>query len=103
MCAILSLAAEESTRRVSIHSTGELHRCSRPVETDPSFAEHSSSQIHLPLLPSLLHSSLQESTDLTEETYDTTYNSACVLLSSGQYVEAEAKLRKADGEKKKRE
>jgi len=34
--------------------------------------------------------------DLTDETYDTTYNSACVLLSSGKYVEAEAKLRKAD-------
>ena len=43
---------------------------------------------------------LQASNDLTDDTYDTTYNSACVLLSSGQYVEAEAKLRKADSKKK---
>ncbi|CAF4385110.1 unnamed protein product, partial [Adineta steineri] len=39
-----------------------------------------------------------ESNDLNDETYDTTYNSACVLLSSGQYVEAESKLRKADAQ-----
>ncbi len=37
--------------------------------------------------------------DLSDETYDTMYNSACVLLSSAQYAEAEAKLRKAEGEK----
>ncbi|UJR16379.1 hypothetical protein I4U23_003282 [Adineta vaga] len=39
-----------------------------------------------------------ESNDLSDETYDTTYNSACVLLSSGQYTEAESKLRKADAQ-----
>ena len=44
----------------------------------------------------------QESSDLSDETYDTTYNSACVLLSSGQYAEAEKKLRKADGNKMNR-
>ncbi|CAF3366510.1 unnamed protein product [Rotaria socialis] len=39
-----------------------------------------------------------ESNDLSDETYDTTYNSACVLLSSGKYAEAEIKLRNAEAQ-----
>ncbi|CAF1517510.1 unnamed protein product, partial [Didymodactylos carnosus] len=34
--------------------------------------------------------------DLNEDTYDITYNSACVLLNNGQYSEAEKKLRQAE-------
>ena len=99
MRATVSLVAEEQRGRVSVHPAGELHRGAGNLEAHRSFGEDATGNaVLLRSLCGLFLVLRQEPSDLSDETYDTTYNSACVLLSSGQYDEAESKLRKADGE-----